>query len=82
MFPYGKVGTSVMDLGNKVVNNEELNASHQLECTNCQFIGDVLNDYLSPLIFNSSSGISSTKDQLRCTLVRRSRLFCPECLSQ
>lgn len=82
MFPYGKVGTSVMDLANKVVNNEELNASYQLECTNCQFIGDVLNDYLSPLIFNSSSGISSTKDQLRSTLVRRSRLFCPECLSQ
>jgi hypothetical protein len=82
MFPYGSRGTSVIDLAGKVLNNEEINASLQLECTNCQFIGGVVDDRLSSLIFNSSNGIMSTKDQLRCTLVRHSRLFCPECLSQ
>jgi hypothetical protein len=65
MFPYGSRGTSVIDLASKVLNNEEMNASLQLECTNCQFIGDVVDDRLSSLIFSSSNGIMSTKDQLR-----------------
>jgi len=82
MFPYGSRGTSVIDLAGKVLNNEEINASMQLVCTNCQFIGDVIDDELSSMIFNSSDGITLTKDQLRQTLVQRSRLFCPECLSQ
>jgi hypothetical protein len=63
MFPYGSRGTSVIDLASKVLNNEEMNASLRLQCTNCQFIGDVVDDQLSSLIFSSSNGIMLTKDQ-------------------
>ena len=32
------LGTSVVDLADKVFSNSDVNASTQLECVNCQFL--------------------------------------------
>src|SRR5882757_7066118 len=80
MFPYGSRGTSVVDLAVKVFHNTNINASTQLECVNCQFTDEPVEDELSFVIFNASEGITSTRDQLRQTLVCESDASCPECL--
>jgi hypothetical protein len=37
IFPYGSRGTSVVDLALKVFHDDNINASTQLQCVNCQF---------------------------------------------
>ncbi len=80
MFPYGSRGTSVVDLAVKVFHNTNINAFTQLECVNCQFTDEPVEDELSSVTFNASEGITLTRDQLRQTLVCESDASCPECL--
>jgi cytochrome c peroxidase len=37
IFPYGSKDTSVVDLALKVFHDDNINASTQLQCVNCQF---------------------------------------------
>src|SRR5258708_38140283 len=80
MFTYGSKDTSVIDLAVKVFHNTKVNASTQRECVNCQFTNEPVENELSSVIFNASEGVTSTRDQLRQTLVCQSNASCPECL--
>jgi hypothetical protein len=73
-------GTSVVDLTLKMFHNDNVNASTQLQCVNCQFTEDLMENKLSSVIFNASEGVRSTKDQLRQTMVHESHVSCSECL--
>jgi hypothetical protein len=80
MFPYSSKGTSVVDLALKMFHNDNVNSSTQLQCVNCQFTEDPVENKLSSVIFNASEGVRSTRDQLWQALVCESHVSCPECL--
>jgi len=80
IFPYGYQGTSVVELVTKMFHNEQTNASSQLQCTNCDFCDDLIDDKLSPVIHGTANISATVKEQLQATLVTPSRQVCPECL--
>ena len=61
-------------------HNDNINASSQLQCVNCQFTDYSVENELSSVIFNASEAVRSTRDQLRQTLVCETNVSCPECL--
>ena len=44
IFPYGYQCTSVVELVTKMFHNEQTNASSQLQCKNCDFCDDLIDD--------------------------------------
>jgi len=70
----------VVDLALKVFHNNNINVSTRLQCVNCQFADEPVENELSSIVFNASENIRSTKDQLKWTVVCESEGSCPECL--
>jgi len=81
LFPYGNAGASVLELTEKMLHNDHSNASTQLQCTNCDFVDNAINDRLTSVIHGIPHISTTTRDQLQTTLVSNSRVVCPECIS-
>ena len=80
IFPYGHQGTSVVELVTKIFHNEHINASSQLQCKNCDFCDNLIDDRLSPVIHGNANISTTVRDQLEATMITASRQFCPQCL--
>jgi len=80
IFPYGYQGTSVVELVTKMFHNEQTNASSQLQCTDCDFCDDLIEDTLSPVIHGTANISATVREQIQATMVTASRQVCPDCL--
>ena len=79
LFPYGHRGASVVELAEKMFHIEVPNATMQLICDTCDFIGEPKDDHLSLVIHGIPSVSTTTCEQLRTTLISDSRELCAEC---
>ena len=80
IFPYGYQSTSVVELTTKIFHNEQINASSQLQCRNCNFCDNPIGDRLSPVIHGNANIFATVRAQLEGTMITPSSQFCPECL--